>query len=73
MLRYLTTGESHGPCLISIVEGLPYGTPFSEEPINAEVIVETDKESVDESAAKIVAKLEALGYLTPVHAAAEAS
>ena len=25
MLRFLTAGESHGPCLISIVEGLPAG------------------------------------------------
>ena len=36
-----------------------------EEPLHAEVVVETDKETVDESLAKIVAKLEALGYLTP--------
>jgi adenylylsulfate kinase len=36
-----------------------------EEPLNPEVVVETDKETVDESAAKIIAKLEALGYLTP--------
>ena len=25
MLRFLTAGESHGPCLIAIVEGLPAG------------------------------------------------
>ena len=36
-----------------------------EEPLNPEVVVETDKETVDESAAKIIAKLEQLGYLTP--------
>lgn len=37
MLRYITTGESHGPCLLSIVEGLPYGTPFDAAPIDAEL------------------------------------
>lgn len=37
MLKYLTTGESHGPCLTAVVEGLPYGTPFSPDPINAEL------------------------------------
>ena len=25
MLRYLTAGESHGPCLVGIIEGLPAG------------------------------------------------
>ena len=25
MLRFLTAGESHGPCLTAIVEGLPAG------------------------------------------------
>ena len=43
-----------------------------EDPLNAEVVVETDKETVDGSAAKIIAKLEALGYLTPARAAAAA-
>ena len=43
-----------------------------EDPLNAEVVVETDKETVDESAAKIIAKLEALGYLTPARAGAAA-
>ena len=36
-----------------------------EEPLNAEVVLETDKESVDESLSKLVAKLEELGYLAP--------
>ncbi len=31
MLRYLTAGESHGPGLIVIVEGVPAGLPVSEE------------------------------------------
>ena len=34
-----------------------------EEPLNPEVVVETDRESEDESLAKIVRKLEELGYL----------
>src|SRR3990170_3125282 len=37
-----------------------------EEPLNAEVVLETDKESEEESLAKLVAKLEELGYLAPV-------
>jgi ATP sulfurylase/adenylyl-sulfate kinase len=36
-----------------------------EEPFAAEVVVETDLESVEESAAKILRKLESLGYLAP--------
>ncbi len=43
-----------------------------EEPLNAEVVVETDKETVDESAAKIIAKLESMGYLTPAREKARA-
>lgn len=34
-----------------------------EEPLNPEIIVETDRESVEESTAKILAKLTELGYL----------
>ncbi len=37
-----------------------------EEPLNAEVVIETDKETEDESLAKIVSKLEQLGYLDRV-------
>lgn len=36
-----------------------------EEPENPEVVVETDKESIEESVQKIFAKLEELGYLIP--------
>ncbi len=47
-----------------------------EEPLNPEVVVDTDRETVDESVAKIVATLVALGYLEPaeqeVYSAAEA-
>ncbi len=36
-----------------------------EEPLSAEVVVETDRETVDESLTKVVAALEEGGYLTP--------
>ena len=32
MLRYLTAGESHGPELVAIMEGLPSGVPVSLKP-----------------------------------------
>ncbi len=34
-----------------------------EEPVNPDVVIESDRESVEESAAKVIAKLEALGYI----------
>lgn len=34
MLRFLTAGESHGPALTTIVEGLPAGIPLDEDYIN---------------------------------------
>ena len=37
MLRFLTAGESHGPCLMAIVEGLPAGLPVDEEAINRDL------------------------------------
>jgi len=37
MLRYATAGESHGKCLIALIEGIPYGTPASVEAANAEL------------------------------------
>lgn len=33
MIRYITAGESHGPQLTGIVEGVPAGLPLSEEEI----------------------------------------
>ncbi len=36
-LRYLTAGESHGPALTAILEGLPAGLPLSEELIAADL------------------------------------
>src|SRR5438093_2564861 len=41
-----------------------------EEPLNPEVVVETDKETVQESVAKILAFLEAKGYIQPAAVAA---
>ena len=40
-----------------------------EAPLNPEVTCETDKETLEESVAKVVSKLEAMGYLTPMAAA----
>src|SRR5580698_7727502 len=37
MLRFLTAGESHGPSLVIIIEGLPAGLPIVEEDIQAEL------------------------------------
>ncbi len=37
MLRFLTAGESHGPALLGILEGMPAGVPVSAECIDAEL------------------------------------
>jgi len=37
MLRFLTAGESHGPCLTAIVEGLPAGLAVNVEAINRDL------------------------------------
>ncbi len=34
MLRFLDAGESHGKCLLGIIEGLPVGLSLNEENIN---------------------------------------
>jgi len=44
-----------------------------EEPEHPELVVETDKETVEESVARIFAKLEELGYLEPEEAVEEDS
>ncbi|WP_432646572.1 chorismate synthase [Mitsuokella sp.] len=36
-LRFLTAGESHGPCLTAILEGLPAGLVLHEEALNKEL------------------------------------
>jgi len=38
MIRVLTAGESHGPMLTAIIEGLPAGLPLVPEDINAELL-----------------------------------
>jgi chorismate synthase len=37
MLRYLTAGESHGPAITAILEGLPADLPVSTEEINIDL------------------------------------
>lgn len=37
-MRYLTAGESHGPQLTTIIEGLPAGMPLEAEDINKELL-----------------------------------
>lgn len=37
MLRFTTAGESHGPALVSILEGLPAGLPVTVAHVNAEL------------------------------------
>lgn len=37
MFRFLTAGESHGPCLTMIVEGLPAGLPVEKSIVNADL------------------------------------
>ncbi|MHB9032874.1 MAG: chorismate synthase, partial [Anaerolineae bacterium] len=37
MLRFLTAGESHGPALVAIIEGLPAGLELTEEEINRDL------------------------------------
>ena len=37
MFRYLTAGESHGPQLTAIIEGLPAGLRLNEEDINLDL------------------------------------
>ena len=36
-MRYLTAGESHGPRLTAIIEGIPAGLPLNAEDINKEL------------------------------------
>jgi chorismate synthase len=37
MIRFLTAGESHGPVLTAILEGMPAGLPLAPEDINHEL------------------------------------
>ena len=38
MLRYLTSGESHGKCMLTIVDGLPAGLDVEAKKINNELV-----------------------------------
>lgn len=37
MFRFLTAGESHGPCLTAVIEGLPAGLPIDRAVINGDL------------------------------------
>jgi chorismate synthase len=37
MLRFTTAGESHGPALISVLEGMPAGVPLLDTDVNTEL------------------------------------
>jgi chorismate synthase len=37
MLRFVTAGESHGPALVSILEGMPAGLPLLAEHVDAQL------------------------------------
>src|SRR5574342_1199504 len=36
-VRFLTAGESHGPAVVAILEGLPAGLPLGPEDINPDL------------------------------------
>jgi len=38
MIRFVTAGESHGPALIGIIEGLPAGMDLSAEMLANDMI-----------------------------------
>ncbi|WP_447970575.1 chorismate synthase [Nitrospira sp. M1] len=38
MLRYLNAGESHGRCLMAVLEGVPAGLPLTAEEINVDLV-----------------------------------
>ena len=42
-MRYFTAGESHGPELTAIIDGLPAGIPISVEEINHDLKINTLK------------------------------
>jgi len=37
VLSFVTAGESHGPCLLAVVTGLPYGAPVDLDFVNEEL------------------------------------
>lgn len=38
MIRFLTAGESHGPMLTAILDGMPAGLPLTDEDINGQLV-----------------------------------
>ena len=46
-LRFLTAGESHGPSLTTILDGMPAGLPITPEMINKELAAFTYVSSHD--------------------------
>ena len=38
MLRYLNAGESHGQCLMAVLEGVPAGLPLTAEDIDSDLV-----------------------------------
>ncbi|GAA3327513.1 hypothetical protein GCM10020331_067740 [Ectobacillus funiculus] len=51
-MRYLTAGESHGPQLTTIIEGVPAGLPLLAEQINEELARRQKKDTVAEEGCK---------------------
>src|SRR5437763_1968299 len=41
MLRWLTAGESHGPALVALIEGLPAGVAVRAEVVSHVVVIGT--------------------------------
>ena len=37
MLRFLTAGESHGPALVAILDGIPAGLPLEAPDVDSEL------------------------------------
>ena len=37
MIRYFTAGESHGPALTTIIEGIPAGVPVTQQAIDTQL------------------------------------
>ena len=50
MLRWLTAGESHGPALVAVLEGLPAGVPVTSsdiaDAVKAQLGVEVDRRDI---------------------------
>ncbi len=65
LLRYLTAGESHGPMLVAILEGLPAGVPIRQEAVDARLRQRQGgpgrggRQRIEKDAAEIVAGVRA--------------